>query len=508
MVASKGAISSTTIISAIVISGTIAFGVQQYATPAKPQDTATEDEHAINFESAEAMAAQTLPGRPGNLTPDQEVKLKEMWSQLLEIYGVTSANTNGGSSRPSLDTPTTGTSTPTAKPKKRLGIFGSKKDKSDPSTPNGAASEGADNDKHGQNREFASAIASQSPEELHQAFWVFVKTDNPDALLLRFLRARKWDVHAAIVMLVSTGQWRTKEMHVDDDIMLRGEAWAVREAAEGITAQEKKEGEDFLAQLRMGKSFLHGIDKEGRPCCYVRCRLHRGGEQTEKSLERFTVYTIETARFLLRPPVDTATVVFDMTDFSLANMDYTPVKFMIKCFEANYPESLGSVVVYKSPWVFHSIWKIIRGWLDPVVASKVHFASNVGELETWIPKGRILKECGGDEDWSYTFPEPSVDEEKVLNDSQGKEAVLSERRRLAKEYEEETMAWISGSGAASEKRASLTKELETSYWKLDPFVRATSLYDRSRIIQPGGKLEFYPGQGSTNGVGGRDHELD
>lgn len=32
--------------------------------------------------------------------------------------------------------------------------------------------------------------------------------------------------------------------------------------------------------------------------------------------------------------------------------DYTPVKFMIKCFEANYPESLGAVLVHKAPWVF------------------------------------------------------------------------------------------------------------------------------------------------------------
>ena len=41
-----------------------------------------------------------------------------------------------------------------------------------------------------------------------------------------------------------------------------------------------------------------------------------------------------------------------MTGFSLANMDYTPVKFMIKCFEANYPECLGAVLVHKAPWVF------------------------------------------------------------------------------------------------------------------------------------------------------------
>ena len=27
---------------------------------------------------------------------------------------------------------------------------------------------------------------------------------------------------------------------------------------------------------------------------------------------------------------------------------------MIKCFEANYPESLGVVLVHKSPWIFQS----------------------------------------------------------------------------------------------------------------------------------------------------------
>lgn len=41
-----------------------------------------------------------------------------------------------------------------------------------------------------------------------------------------------------------------------------------------------------------------------------------------------------------------------MTGFSMANMDYTPVKFMVKCFEANYPECLGAVLVHKAPWIF------------------------------------------------------------------------------------------------------------------------------------------------------------
>jgi hypothetical protein len=36
----------------------------------------------------------------------------------------------------------------------------------------------------------------------------------------------------------------------------------------------------------------------------------------------------------------------------ILQQDYAPVKFMIKCFEANYPESLGVVLVHKAPWVF------------------------------------------------------------------------------------------------------------------------------------------------------------
>lgn len=240
------------------------------------------------------MAPQTPPGRPGNLTAEQEQKLKEMWSQLLDLFGVAHesvAHSNGTS------TPSTAETGLIKKTKKR-GLFGSKKETTE--TP-----DAPDNDKHNQNREYAAALASQAPAELREAFWSNVKMDNPDALLLRFLRARKWDVHAAIVMLISTGHWRLKEVHIDEDIMYKGELGSLVES-QSSNAAEKKEGEDFMAQLRMGKSFLHGVDKEGRPLCFVRVKLHHGGEQTEKSLERFTVYLIETARLHLRPPVDTA----------------------------------------------------------------------------------------------------------------------------------------------------------------------------------------------------------
>lgn len=246
------------------------------------------------------MAPQMPPGRPGTLTPEQETKLKEMWAQTLEIFGVAPEGTSSNGAATPTTTP--GTPDPSGdgkKPKsKGMKLFG-RKNKDEAS-----GADGDNNDKHGQTKEFQQALASQKPEELREAFWSLVKHDHPDALLLRFLRARKWDVSAALVMFVSTLHWRSKEMNVEQ-IMYTGEERAFKDSKNGAGG-DKKEGADFMAQLRMGKSFLHGLDKDGRPCCYVRVRLHKQGEQSEKSLEHFTVYTIETTRMMLKPPVDTA----------------------------------------------------------------------------------------------------------------------------------------------------------------------------------------------------------
>ena len=266
------------------------------------------------------MAPNTPAGRPGTLTPEQEVKLRELWAATLKVFGEyepAAADANGTETAAAPSEVSTEKDGKKEKKKSRLSVFkrnkGEKEDKSG-STPSsgtatpsdvGALSIADDDDKHGQTKEAKAALASTSPEDLRDAFWSMVKHDHPDGLLLRFLRARKWDVEKALVMMISTMHWRSQEMHVDDDIIKNGEEAALKDS-KSSDPKVKKEGEDFLAQLRIGKSYLHGLDAEGRPMCIVRARLHRAGEQSEASLERFTVYLIETARMFLRPPVDTA----------------------------------------------------------------------------------------------------------------------------------------------------------------------------------------------------------
>jgi len=186
-----------------------------------------------------------------------------------------------------------------------------------------------------------------------------------------------------------------------------------------------------------------------------------------------------------------------MTDFSMANMDYTPVKFMIKCFEANYPESLGTVLVYKAPWVFNAIWSIIRGWLDPVVAGKVHFAKNVDELSHYVPKSQIPTELGGDEKWTYKYPEPVPGENDKMSEEKPKLELESERADIVKRYESTVLDWVHAGAAERDvderrrERDEMAEQLRQNYWKLDPYVRARTLYDRMGVIQSGGKLDFY-----------------
>lgn len=177
------------------------------------------------------------------------------------------------------------------------------------------------------------------------------------------------------------------------------------------------------------------------------------------------------------------------------------MKFMIKCFEANYPESLGSVLIHKAPWVFSGIWSIIKGWLDPVVAAKINFTKNREDLEAFIPPSQIMKELEGDENWEYKYAEVEAGENSKMEDTETRDRLISKRQELAKDIQGVTIEWIRASfkqdgdatSAAKAKRDGLIEQMRKQYWDIDPYIRARSLYDRLNIIKGNGKIEFYPG---------------
>lgn len=139
-------------------------------------------------------------------------------------------------------------------------------------------------------------------------------------------------------------------------------------------------------------------------------------------------------------------------------------------------------------------WKIIHGILDPVVASKVHFLSGAKELQKIIPMEHIVKEVGGGEDWEYKYIDPFPGENDRLKDTETREKLRAERTKLGDELYETTAQWIAGdkSEDLTKRRKAAIEGLRDNYWRLDPYIRARSLMDRTGVINEGGKIEFYP----------------
>lgn len=125
------------------------------------------------------------------------------------------------------------------------------------------------------------------------------------------------------------------------------------------------------------------------------------------------------------------------------------------------------------------------------------------ELEHFIPRNHILKELGGDDDWTYEYIEPQSDENPHMSDDATKKHLLEERERTVKDFEQATLAWISTPQAAEnrkvlqERRDSLATSLRMGYWQLDPYIRARTIYDRTGVIREGGQLEFYGGKADS-----------
>lgn len=129
------------------------------------------------------------------------------------------------------------------------------------------------------------------------------------------------------------------------------------------------------------------------------------------------------------------------------------------------------------------IWNIIKGWLDPVVASKVHFTKNVEELQTFIERSHIIKELGGSDPWEYQFMEPKPGEDDLMKDEATKQRLLDNRAEVVKDFERVTQDWIKDAPASQQERIELAERLRLGYWQLDPYLRARSIYDRTGVIK-------------------------
>ncbi|KAN0062650.1 hypothetical protein ACQY0O_004840 [Thecaphora frezii] len=273
---------------------------------------------------------------------------------------------------------------------------------------------------------------------LRREFWAMVKGEHPDAVMLRFLRARKWSVDRALAAIGSTCAFRVQ--HNVSQLVKRGELGLV----------QTRGGMNIF---RNGISYIAGATDAGEPIYLIEVGSHYSSNQTAEELKNSVIYMQEVLSLMMPPPVEKKVVIFNLNNFGLRNMDWSIVLFMAKTMENFYPETLARIYVHGAPWIFKPIWSILRPLLDPLVRDKVHLTWKVDEMAEHVSADRLPSDTlHGNLDFRFEFPEPDAGENDVQKDAATHAELESAYQDVVAEFESATRALARSYAAASDDR--------------------------------------------------------
>lgn len=328
-----------------------------------------------------------------------------------------------------------------------------------------------------------SHLQHYNPDELHVSFINLARSDSPDTSALRFVVARKYNPNDAVAMIGKCLDWR-QNSHPVNDWVLGGDAeiyW------------DKKHPE-MVDAFKLNQAYIRGHDKEKRPIVAIAVKKHLRQNCPDHDFERLICLVIEWIRLQGKAFEEGTTkgcILFDMTGFGMKNADLAAVHFLAIMFEANYPECLGMIWIHNAPWIFNAVWKIIKGWLDPVVASKIRFTKKAKDLEEFIDPQFIPKDLGGKDDYKPVFIAPTKENAGVLPKDEKFVEIAKERDQTFVSFIEATIQWILSKEAAESAdwervRAQTQIDLARNYLKLDPYIRNKSAFERSGEMKVNG----------------------
>ncbi|KAJ2804942.1 phosphatidylinositol transfer protein csr1 [Coemansia guatemalensis] len=313
------------------------------------------------------------------------------------------------------------------------------------------------------------------------AFWqAATQIGDADSWVLRFLRARKWDVQQAMEMIRSTLKWRTGQ--AIDEVVYFGESQL------------------HYHTMDTGLAFACTHDRLNNPVYVVRVRVNIARNRNIQAIKRFLCWQIETSQLLSVGAADgRVTILFDLTDFTRENIDLQLVRTLISLLTNYYPETLGILLLYVNSWLFAGIWTLISPFIDTDVKSKIIMVKNTSDLSPYIDPDNLISEIGGRKKFDYKYKLPSSEENKLMADTKARDAAETEFVRAVDSYEAATRKWLEAADSNSDEsilsldafgRDEARDALRKSTIALDPYVRARTLYHRFGFIGPDHSISF------------------
>lgn len=229
-----------------------------------------------------------------------------------------------------------------------------------------------------------SAKERAAIDQLRHAVASLSVPSTEDWYLLKWLRARKFNVGDAEKMLREHVAWRKKH-DVDNILDDYQEPAVLKEYFPGGFAECSPDGRPVLISPA-GQADFKGL-LEATP---------------RADLLRFCIYLLESAEELKKRlslengrRIETMYVVADMDGFSFWNFSSLEVVSLatelVHMYEDNYPEILQEVFVVNAPSVFPLLWNILKPLLTQRTIDKIHIFGRDGWREMLTERWDVEK---------------------------------------------------------------------------------------------------------------------
>lgn len=152
--------------------------------------------------------------------------------------------------------------------------------------------------------------------------------------------------------------------------------------------------------FQTGVGIPHGEDREGSRIIVLNLRKHKRDAKRLPQLKKFLIFCMEThAR---RFPDKKTTLLFDVSECGLSNVDMDLVKFLINSYKFYFPYMLGYILVFEMPWMMQAAWRIIKSWLSEGAVNKIKFVTK-SDITDYVSPSQLMVQFGGDDPYVYDF---------------------------------------------------------------------------------------------------------